>query len=179
MRAIAGEASIAAGALNLGAGPFGGPLFDNAGEIAARDARKSGLLHRAGDVLDVARIDRSRYDPHQCRPLVGRRRRRLHQLENRRGAEGLQAYRPHGWSFRARLFLATTGHQRLSLSPASTAANSPRADQSSSAHPRAIMATSWSCVTLAAGIGTARRSASAKARRTSFIASGAGKFGGP
>ena len=47
MRAIAGEASIAAGALNLGAGPFGGPLFDNAGEIAARDARKRALSHQS------------------------------------------------------------------------------------------------------------------------------------
>ena len=61
---------------------------------------------------------------------------------------------------------STQGHppQRPSPSPASTAASSPRADQSSSAQPRATSPTRRSCTRLAAGIGTAARSASANAQ---------------
>ena len=92
---VAGEADIAARAPNLGADPFGRTCLDHSGEIPAGDARQRRLRHGPGDVLDVARIDRSRHDPHHRRPLVGDRVRNLRHVKNRGIAEGLEPYRTH------------------------------------------------------------------------------------
>jgi len=67
---VAGDANVAARAPDLSSNPFGRTCLDHPGEIAAGDARQRRLFHRSGDILDVARVDRSRHDPHQSRPLV-------------------------------------------------------------------------------------------------------------
>jgi hypothetical protein len=55
--AVAGESNIAARAPDLGSEPIGRTNLDHAGVIAAGDARQRCLLHRPGNILDVARID--------------------------------------------------------------------------------------------------------------------------
>ena len=105
MGSVAGEADIAAGAPNLGADPPGRTRLDHSGEIPAGDARQRRLLHRAGDILDVARIDRSRHDPHHRRPLVGDRVGNLSHMKNRGIAERLEPYRTHDLLLQASLRL--------------------------------------------------------------------------
>jgi hypothetical protein len=95
MRSFAGKANIAARTPNLGSDPFGWTCLNHSRKIPARDARQRCLPRRSGDILDVARIDRSRHDPHQRRLLIGSRGRDFRHLKNLGIAEGLEPYRVH------------------------------------------------------------------------------------
>src|SRR6202035_166183 len=95
MGAVAGEAGISAGAPDRTPDPLGRPLLDHTGEITTGDARQPRLLHGSRNILDVARIDGGRHDPHQSRGLADGWRRYLRQFEDGGIAEGLEPYRTH------------------------------------------------------------------------------------
>ncbi len=73
MRAVAGEADIAARAPDFGAEPFSGPFHHHAAKVTARRARQDRVSEMAGDVLDVAGIHRGAFDLHDRALRIGGR----------------------------------------------------------------------------------------------------------